>query len=309
MPPKVVIVGSFNADLTAYMEHLPKPGETLMGKRFIIGPGGKGSNQAIAAARLGADVTFIGRLGRDQFAEIALDMWQMEGINTNYVVRDLEHSTGVAPIWVEECGQNAIVVVPGANMAVCPKDIDAALDMITTADVLVTQLEIPIETAHYALQLAKSHGVRTIFNPAPAIRVPDEMMALADLITPNESELTIIAGGNHPNNLDSARTILTRAEQTLIVTLGAQGARWVTLEDTGIIPTHQVEVVDTTGAGDAFNGALAVALAEGQSVQQAIGFANATAALSVTREGTAPSMPTRTEVDTLLKNRSQVPNR
>jgi ribokinase len=302
MAPKIVVVGSFNTDLTAYTEKMPRPGETVIGQKFITGPGGKGSNQAVAAARLGADVTFIGRVGQDVFAEIGLNIWKQEGINTDYVIRDPNNATGVAPIWVDRSGENMIIVVPGTNLAVSLKDIDAAEDVIAQADVLISQLEINFDALTHALQVARKHGVRTILNPAPAASVSRDLVALADYLTPNETELEVLAGKNDSNIETAARSLLTADEQTIVVTLGAQGARWVSKNETDLIPTFPVEVVDTTGAGDAFNGGFAVALAEGKSLEEAVRFGNATAALSVTRPGTAPSMPYRDQVEALLKS-------
>lgn len=301
MAAKIVVVGSFNADLTAYVPRLPKPGETLMGTKFVTGPGGKGSNQAVAAARLGAQVAFVGRVGHDEFAGIGLRLWQTEGINIDHVVWDEEQSTGVAPIWVDENGENSIIVIPGANMAINAAHVDKAAEVIAQADILVVQLEIPVETVHYALKVAKQHGIRTILNPAPAEPLSSEMLLLADYITPNQTELETLTGETNAEVETAARSLLQRDDQTVIVTLGSQGARWITRTDTGLIPTFPVQVVDTTGAGDAFNGGLAVALAEGQPLENAVAFATATASLSVTRPGTSNSMPRREEVDALLK--------
>ena len=296
MTAKIVVVGSFNMDLTTYMERLPKPGETVHGRRFVTGPGGKGSNQAVAAARLGADVTFIGRVGTDSFGDTALRTWQDEGINTAYVVRDPENATGVAPIFVEDSGENAIVVALGANLALSPADVDAACEAIARADVLVAQLEIDLKTVAYALKTAKSQDVRTILNPAPAAHLPAETLALADYLTPNETELETLYG-SIPGDL---RQFVKVKGQTLVMTAGVRGALWADASGSGEVPTYNVNVVDTTGAGDAFNGGLAVALAEGKDLAEAIAFANATAAMCVTRPGTAPSMPTREEVEALL---------
>lgn len=300
MAAKIVIVGSFNMDLTAYAERMPKPGETLPGRKFVTGPGGKGSNQAVAAARLGADVTFIGRVGNDVFAEAALSFWKQEGIHTDFVARDPENATGVAPIWVDDSGENSIIVVLGANLHMTAADIDRAADVIAGADVLITQLEINYDMVDYAMKVAKSHGVRTILNPAPAGKLPRESVALADYLTPNETELEILSGitGDYEK---AARSLLTREGQAAIVTIGAGGAQWVSPATSTIIPAFKVTPVDTTGAGDAFNGGFAVALGEGKPLEEAIRFANATAALSVTKPGTAPSMPRRAEVEALLK--------
>jgi ribokinase len=301
MPAKIVVVGSFNTDLTAYMERMPRPGETVHGRKFVIGPGGKGSNQAVAAARLGAEVTFVGRVGQDVFSEIALRTWAQEGINTRYVVRDPENGTGVAPIAVDDTGENSIVVILGANLAVSHVDIDAAANVIASADVVMTQLEINYDATAYALKVAKEKGARTILNPAPAGAVSREMLALADFITPNETELEALSGSTDIEQ--GAASLLTTDDQTVVVTLGAQGARSVRKDGSILVPAYKVDVVDTTGAGDAFNGGLAVALAEGKGLQDAIAFANATAALCVTRLGTAPSMPQRHEVEALLNSR------
>lgn len=302
MTAKIVIVGSFNMDLTAYMERLPRPGETVNGRKFVTGPGGKGSNQAVAAARLGAEVTFIGRVGQDVFAEQAFNIWRQEGIHTDYVIRDANQATGVAPIWVDDAGENSIVVVLGANLAMTQADIDAAADVIAKADVLITQLEINYDIVGYALKVAKQKGIRTILNPAPAGHLPPDVVALADFMTPNETELESLSGqsGSVESN---ARSLFTREGQSVVVTLGAQGAQWVSKDAANQIPAFKVQVVDTTGAGDAFNAGFAVGLAEGKSIDDAIAFANATAALCVTRPGTAPSMPRRDEVEALLKTR------
>jgi ribokinase len=296
MTAKIVVIGSFNMDLTTYMERLPRPGETVHGRRFVTGPGGKGSNQAVAAARLGADVTFVGCVGQDSFGDTALKTWQAEGINTAYVRRDPDHATGVAPIFVEDSGENSIVVALGANLALSPADVDAARDAIAQADLLVVQLEIDLKTVKHALQVAKSLGRRTILNPAPAATLEPEMLALADVLTPNETELEVLFG-SVPDDL---RGLVRQEGQTLIMTAGAQGAKWATRSDSGQVPTYPVEVVDTTGAGDAFNAGLAVALAEGRELTQAIAFANATAAMAVTRPGTTASMPQRHEVEALM---------
>jgi ribokinase len=294
---KIVVVGSFNADLTSYMARMPRPGETVHGRKFVTGPGGKGSNQAVAAARLGAEVTFVGRIGQDVFAPYALNMWAEEGIRTEYVVQDPENATGVAPIFVDDSGENSIVVVLGANLAVSTADVDAAAGAIRSADILLVQLEIDYETVAYALQVAKRHGVHTILNPAPAGHLPAEVLKLADYITPNETELEILADRPGASLQEAAAALLARDGQTVIVTLGAQGAQYVRRDGSGRVPAYQVDVIDTTGAGDAFNGGLAVALAEGNSLEQAINFANAAAALCVTRRGAAASMAIRAEVE------------
>ncbi len=301
MPAKIVVVGSFNVDLTSYMARMPAPGETVSGDRFVTGPGGKGSNQAVAAARLGAAVTFVGRIGQDVFAPIALNIWHAEGIDTSHVTQDADHSTGVAPIFVDASGENSIVVVLGANLALARADVDRARAAIAAADVVITQLEIDPDTTAYALQTAREYGVRTILNPAPARPLPAEVIALADYITPNQTELATLSGLTGESVETMARALLVNDTQAVVCTLGAAGAQYVRRADSVTVPSFKVNVVDTTGAGDAFNGGLAVALAEGQDLRAALAFANATAALCVTRPGTAPSMPPRAEVDALLR--------
>ena len=299
MTAKIVVVGSFNADLTSYMARMPRPGETVPGDRFVTGAGGKGSNQAVAAARLGAEVTFIGRVGKDVFANLAYEIWDAEGVNRDFVSRDDEHATGVAPILVDSSGENMIVVVLGANLRVQPADIDAARERIAAADVLIAQLEINLDMVAYVLETAKALGVTTILNPAPAAAIPAQTIQLADYLTPNETELETLSGGPSADIEAAARGLLTRADQTAVVTLGSRGAQIVTGTETASVPTYAVDVVDTTGAGDAFNAGLAVALAEGLALADAVRFANATAALCVTKPGTARSTPYRGDVNAL----------
>ncbi|MBE2183819.1 MAG: ribokinase [Anaerolineae bacterium] len=301
MTAKIVVVGSFNMDLTSYMPRMPRPGETLHGTRFQTGPGGKGSNQAVAAARLGADVTFVGRVGTDIFADNAFQIWNSENINTRYVIRDPENPTGVAPIWVEETtGQNAIVVILGANKVLSRQDIDSAAEAIARADILIAQLETDIDATAYALKLAKQSNVRTILNPAPAATLPDEMIANADILTPNETELEVLSRRTLDDIDAAARSLIRRDDQTVVVTLGAGGAQIVTSKNSINKPAIEVQPVDTTGAGDCFTGALAVALGEGKTLEEAVRFANTAAGICVTRPGTATSMPSRQEVDVLI---------
>ena len=299
MRAKIVVVGSFNADLVAYTERMPRPGETVHGERFATGAGGKGSNQAVAAARLGADVTFIGRLGSDVFANLAYEIWEAEGVNHDFVSSDPDVATGVASILVDGAGENMIVVVLGANLRLQESDIDAARDRIAEADALIIQRETNLDIVPYALRTAKELGVKTILNPAPADGASPETLALADYLTPNEIELETLSGGALQDPVAAARGLLTRTDQTAVLTLGAQGARIVTPDETAIVPTYAVDVVDTTGAGDTFNAALAVGLAEGMALPDAVRFANAAAALCVTKPGAADSAPYRADVDAL----------
>ena len=300
MAARIVVVGSFNTDLVSYVQRMPRPGETVHGDTFMTGAGGKGSNQAVAAARLGAEVTFIGRLGKDVFANLAYEIWDAEGINSDYVVQDEETATGVAPIFVDSAGENMIVVVLGANSRIQSSDIDAARERIAAADVLVAQLEINTDMVTYALQVAKEVGITTILNPAPAAPIARETIQLADFLTPNETELESLSGGPVSDVEAAARALMTRDDQTVVVTMGAQGAQIVSRDQSGLQPTFNVDVLDTTGAGDAFNGALAVGLAERKTLRDAVRFANATAALCVTKAGAAGSAPYRADVDAML---------
>ncbi len=300
MTAKIVVVGSFNADLTTYMQRMPKPGETVHGHKFVTGPGGKGSNQAVAAARLGAQVTFIGCVGTDTFGDMAINIWDKEHIDTSHVKRDPDTATGVAPIFVDHSGENTIVVVLGANLSLSPDDIAAVTDVIAGADMVLTQLEVRHETTAAALRIAREKGVASILNPAPAAELDADTIALADYLTPNQSELATLFGVSGANLTD----VPLGQGQTLILTAGGDGAFWRSADTTGQVPIFPVDVVDTTGAGDAFNAGLAVAVAEGKDLQAALRFANATAALCVTRPGTANSMPSRAEVDALLAHNS-----
>ena len=303
MTAKIVVVGSFNTDLVSYLQRMPRPGETVHGDTFVTGAGGKGSNQAVAAARLGAEVTFIGRVGNDVFANLAYEIWDAEGVSRDYVIQDQDHATGVAPILVDSQGENMIVVVLGANLNIQPSDIDDAKDRIAAADVLLAQLEINLDMVAYALKTAKKLGIATILNPAPATPLSSDTMQLADYLTPNETELETLSGQAGQDVTARARSLLTRVGQTAVVTLGAQGAQIVSQNQSIHLETFEVDVVDTTGAGDAFNAGLAVALAEGKDLRAAVRFANATAALSVTKPGTARSVPRRAEVDALITER------
>jgi ribokinase len=296
---RIVVLGSFNADLVSYVTRMPNRGETVTGNRFITGPGGKGSNQAVAAARLGAQVTFIARVGQDTLSEIGLGLWREEGIDTRFITRDPSASTGVASIFVDEDGHNVIVVTLGANGELRPAHVDDAESAIAEADALLTQLESPLETVAYALKVAKRHGVRTILNPAPAQPLDESVLQYVDILTPNEHELSLTTG-EHTTEAATQKALQAGVD-TLIVTFGKRGAGFATNQGTGgLIPAYEVDAVDTVGAGDAFNGALAVALAEGKAVEDAIAFANAAAAVSVTRPGAAASMGRRAEVEALI---------
>jgi ribokinase len=303
----VAILGIYVADLAFRSGRLPRIGETLLGSAFAMGPGGKGSNQAVAAARARTDtpVTFITKIGRDAFAEIGLALWQADGIETDFVVQSPSEATGAAFIFVStQTGDNAIIVCSGAAGTISAADVEAAAPAIERAAVFVTQFEQPIEAARCGLEIARKAGVTTVLNPAPAAMVDDGIYALCDYVTPNETETAAITG-RPVETLDEIRAaadeLLRRGAGAALITLGERGALYHTKHESVLVPAFPVpKVVETTGAGDAFNGAFAVAIAEGRAPIDAVRFAGATAALSVGKAGTAPSMPKRDEIDRFM---------
>ena len=305
MGQKIVILGIFVADAAYRADRLPRLGETILGHHFRLGPGGKGSNQAVAAARAGGDVQIITRLGCDAFAAMARDLWRDAGVMPD-VTEDPESYTGSAFIFLEAAtGQNAIIVAQGAAGRISVADVEARRAVIQSAGVFMTQLEQPLDATEHALRLARQGGVRTILNPAPAAALSDDMLALCDLITPNESEAEDLTGVTVKTFADAeaaADRLIGRGVGAAIITLGEKG---VLYRKDGIslhVPAHAPgPVVDTTGAGDAFNGGLAAALSEGAAMEQALRFGVAVAGLSVTRHGAASAMPTRAEVEALLR--------
>ncbi|MCB1496247.1 MAG: ribokinase [Bauldia sp.] len=303
----IAILGVFVADLAFRADRMPAMGETIFGTGFKMGPGGKGSNQSVAAARLGARVTFISRLGQDDFGAVAQSTWRTEGI-TARIVESPDGPTGAAFIYVNErTGENAIIVAPGVAESISAEDVESAADAIRGAAVFVTQLEQPAEAAHRALEIARAAGVATVFNPAPAAPVDDTIYALCDYVTPNESEAAFLT--NLPvTNVEEARkagdVFLDKGAGTALITLGEAGALLHTPTESTLVPAFEIDpVVETAGAGDAFNGGFAAALAMGMPAAEAARFGCATAGLSVTRHGTAPSMPTLAEVEALLARR------
>ena len=306
--PKVVVVGSFNMDLVVKAGHRPQTGETLMGEAFGMFIGGKGSNQAIAAARLGANVTMIGRLGADLFGDTLMAAHAEEGICTDYVIRDTGVGTGVASILIDADGDNSIVLVPQANMRLTVADIEQASEAIAAADVLLLQLEVPISASQRAAEIAKSNGASVVLNPAPAQELPDDFLAQVDILTPNEVETESLSGVTVSTGTDAehaAKVLLDKGLSAVILTLGERGALLLTANLTQQVPAYSVEVVDTTAAGDAFCGALAMGLARGDNFVDTVAFANAAGALAVTALGAAPSMPTAAQVETLRKEHSE----
>lgn len=300
----IVILGIFVADTAYRAERMPRMGETILGQSFVLGPGGKGSNQSVAAAMAGGGTHFITRLGRDDFARIAQDTWEKAGVIPE-VTEDAESYTGAAFIFLEAAtGNNAIIVSPGAAARITPADVEARAALISGASVFMTQLEQPVEAARRGLQIARAAGVTTILNPAPAAVLDDAMLALCDFLTPNESEaegLTGLAVTTLAEAEAAADALLARGVGAVVITLGGNGALYRDRLRSVHVPVISAgPVVETTGAGDAFNGGFAVALSEGRDVVEAVRFGCATAGISVTRPGTAPSMPARAEIEALL---------
>ena len=302
MKPKIIVVGSSNTDMVVQVQQLPEPGETVLGGDYIQAQGGKGANQAVAAARLGADVTFIARLGRDAFGDDSVAAYKAEGIETKYIIRDEKTSSGVTLIMVNRGGENIIAVAQGANAKLSPDDIFAAEDAFQKANCLLVQLEVPMETVQAAVQLAVKHHVQVILNPAPATKLPSALLEMVDYLTPNETEVAILAG-EHSAKHAMDGTYLLKSQykiKNLVVTLGEKGAAIVGYRNQ-IVPSVHVHPVDTTGAGDTFNGALAVALARGDILVDAVKFANVVAALATTGSGAQSSMPSLDQVNEFLK--------
>ena len=306
--PKVTVVGSLNVDLVCHAIRRPDKGETIIGDAFDIFTGGKGFNQATAAARLGAEVALVGSIGSDPFGDLLRTAIKNENINSRFITRRTDIGTGIATIVVEPDGDNSIIVVPRANMALTTADIDTAADCIADADVLLLQLETPIAASEHAAAIAKQHETIVILNPAPAQPLPDSLLGVVDILTPNQSETELLSRmpiNSHDDARRAAETLRKRMVDTeksaVVLTLGAQGALMLTETISELIPALPVQPIDTTGAGDAFCGALATTLASGERLQSAVEFANAAGAAAVTVSGATPSMPTRTKVERLLK--------
>jgi ribokinase len=300
----VAILGIFVADLAFRSGRMPAVGETIIGSGFAMGPGGKGSNQAVAAARAGAHVRFISKIGTDSFGDIAMATWTREGIET-HVSRSTQEPTGAAFIYVnDKNGENAIIVVPGAAGTISIADVEAAGDAIRGSAVFVTQLEQPTDAAQRGLEIARAANVITIFNPAPAEPFADAIYGLTDYITPNESEAAALTGLPVESVDDAKRAgdaLLKKGVSTALITLGEKGALFHTKDQSILVPAYNTgTVVETAGAGDAFNGGFAAALAGGMDPLSATRFGCAVAGISVTRHGTAPAMPTLAEVNALL---------
>jgi ribokinase len=285
------------------MERLPKPGETILGGEFASASGGKGANQAVSAARAGGAVTFIARIGRDLFGDQAVAGFVADGINVNHLIRDQTNPSGVALIFIGRAGENSIAVAPGANGKLAPADLKKSREAFCEAGVLVLQLEIPMKTVEAAAELAAETGLRVILNPAPAQWLPASLLRRVSVLTPNESEAELLTGVKLADQAAVARAaakLLAQGAQNVVITLGSRGAYVAGKDASQMIPGYKVNAIDTTAAGDVFSGTLAAALAEGKPLVEAARFANAAAAISVTRRGAQPSAPTRKEIERVL---------
>lgn len=297
---QILVVGSSNTDMVIKAAHLPRPGETILGGTFFMNPGGKGANQAVAIARLGGPVTFICKTGSDIFGHQSQQLFEEEGINTSYIFSDPEHPSGVALITVDEQAENCIVVASGANANLLPSDLEKAEEAIEQADLVLMQLEVPMETVHFVADMAWEKGKKVILNPAPAHPLSAELLRRLYLITPNETEAEMISGvkiTDESSAIEAARVLSGMGVQNVIITLGSKGALLYSDGKSEKVPAWKVEAVDTTAAGDVFNGALTVALSEGRDLKEATRFACKASAISVTRVGAQSSAPYRNEVD------------
>ncbi|QMU30394.1 ribokinase [Adhaeribacter radiodurans] len=296
---KITVIGSTNMDMVVKTTHLPVPGETVLGGSFFMNPGGKGANQAVAVARLGGDATFVTKIGTDVFGKQSKQLFEEEGINTSCILSDPTSPSGVALITVDQIGENSIVVASGANANLMPADVENCLQKIGKIDIILLQLEIPIETVDFVTQYAAGKNILVIVNPAPANLLSTELLKRIDIITPNAKEAEMLSGVE-VNSMEDAKkaamVLYEKGVKNVIVTLGSQGALLFTEERFTMVPAQKVATVDTTAAGDVFNGALAVALAEGQELIPAVEFACLAAALSVTKLGAQSSIPYRNEL-------------
>lgn len=304
---KIVSIGSYNVGLTCHTGRVPTWGETLIGSGFSESYGGKGANQAVAAAKLGGDVTFIGCLGEDSYGDDGFALMNDVGIDTSHILRTNEVSTGVGIILINDEGDNCIIVDLGANNTLQPSHMDALEEVIASKDIVIFQLEIPLETVKRGMEIAHRHGKTVLFNPAPAQIEAIELLPLTTIINPNESELLILNGLDPSQQVDDktcevlARNLLSKGPKAVIVTRGEKDCMVVTSEETHLIPPIKVEAVDTTGAGDSFTGALAIALSEGKNLVSAVTFANATGSYCVTKKEVIPGLPTREELEEFQK--------
>jgi ribokinase len=299
----VTVAGSFAVGLTLRSSRFPAAGETVLARDFDLGPGGKGSNQAVQIARMGERVEFVGMVGTDDFGDIAVNMYSLEGVGMKRLERTSERNTGVGFIILDETGENRILLDPGANELFAPTHIQAARDLIADSSVVVTQLEIPIETAAAAMASAREEGAVAVLNPAPARELEPKVLENVDILTPNQTEARILAGlapDDPIDDLDVCGELMRRGVATIVLTRGPRGASIVNTEGVEHVDAFSVAVVDSTGAGDAFNGTLATALAQGTSLSEAVRRACGAGALACTKLGVIPALPTVTELDEYL---------
>jgi ribokinase len=308
MGAEVVVIGSINMDMVVVLDHRPAKGETVLGKNFFTSPGGKGANQAYAAGKLGARTMMLGKLGEDAFAPQLIANLQQAGIDTSMITQLPNVSSGIALISIDAEGDNSIIVAPGANSAIAGSDIDRWEPYIQTAKIILLQLEIPLDSVVYAAETAHKHGVPVLLDPAPAQPLPDELLSIVDFITPNESELSAITGvdvTDAESAIKAASRLIDRGGKTVLAKLGSKGVAVVDSKGAFVIDGYAVKAVDTTAAGDSFAGAFAAAFAEGKDVRAAAQFANAVAAIAVTRMGAQASMPSRQEVESFMHQSDQ----
>jgi ribokinase len=296
---RIVVVGSYATGLTMRVDRLPSPGETLLGRGYRVDFGGKGSNQAVACARLGARVSFVAKIGRDNFGDVALGLYRQEKINIDSVIQAPDEPTGVGFIIVDSNGNNCITIDPGANDLLTDKEVSQCLNALTSETVVLAQLEIPVAAASAAMALGRERRSVTILNPAPVRILPQSVLQLVDILTPNQSEAKVLTGRSPEADITPetvARELIRSGVKQVVITLGEKGALLVTADSSLYVPAIKVPVADTTGAGDSFNAGLAVALSCGANLEDAVRFAVVTGGLAVTREGVVPSLPTRNEV-------------
>ena len=302
---KIVVFGSINMDLTAYVPTFPTPGETLLGHSYITVPGGKGSNQAVAAARLGADVQFVGRVGDDLFGEEVLKIVNNENIDTSPVAIDKENGTGLAVINVDDKAENTIVVISGANMALDEEDVARAEGCLEGAKALLLQLEVPLEADLQIAEIAQRMNVQVILDPAPAVPLPEKAYQVVNFITPNETETEILVGIKPSNTTEAAQAakiLHERGVENVIIKMGSKGVYYDSKDGSGFIEPYKVNSIDSVAAGDAFNAGLAVAISEGKPLAEAVRWGAAAGAIATTRKGALPAMPHRTELLQLMED-------
>ena len=306
---KITVIGSANTEMIFRAPAIPAAGETILGSSFSISPGGRGVNQAIAAARAGGTVVFIGRTGNDIFGDQVIKVLQQEGINTDYLIKDDSLASGISSIILNARGEPGITVTPGANSNLSENDLLQAKDAINSADIVLLQLDIPIKTIKFAADFARSSGVRVILNPSPALPVSNELLKLISILTPDSSQAEILTGIKITDERSAelaGRILLERGFNRVIITLPSKGAMVIDNGGAEHVPGFRMNTVDTSAANDVFNGNLAVGLAEGKNFYEAVLFANAAAALSASRSGTLPSIPDRNEILEVLKTRHRL---